>query len=411
MKKSKRLKELTGNYFFYKLLLFIFNIYLRLFKGLGSIDRSGIKDMEGPYLVVANHQSFWDFGAVAITCLPTQLTFVVSAHFFHSGFVGWFLSKMKCISRKQFVPDTVSIRKIMRVVKAGGSICIFPEGQTSYSGKNAEIDLSIGKLAKSLHIPVVNVRVRGNHLSFPKWSNRTFRGYTEASASVLISREQLERMTDIEVGEAIAAGIAYDEYGWQKENLRPSRTPRTLEGMENITVMCPKCGKMRTMSSKGNRLWCSSCGYSVHADQYGLLRSEENEVIFDTPSAWVTWQETQIKNMFESGTLLPIVSTGRFLVSAKGKYEEHGYNAEGKGTITLDETGMTFTGTRNGKDLTLHVSPAYQRNLTFNAQLWAFDISGDPSSEEDYAFDPDISSDMMKIIEAWPLVRDKYFST
>ena len=59
-------------------------IYMKLFFGL-RLDHSGLKDAKGPFLVVANHQSLFDFGIVSKAALPEQLRFMISSHFFHNS--------------------------------------------------------------------------------------------------------------------------------------------------------------------------------------------------------------------------------------------------------------------------------------------------------------------------------------
>ncbi len=44
-------------------------IYMKLFFGL-KLDRSGMKDVKGPFLVVANHQALFDFGILSKAALP-----------------------------------------------------------------------------------------------------------------------------------------------------------------------------------------------------------------------------------------------------------------------------------------------------------------------------------------------------
>ena len=122
----------------YRIGVNIMYLYMKLFFGL-KLDRSGMKGVEGPFLVVANHQSLFDFGIVSKAALPEQLRFVISSHFFHNSFLHGFFRFIGAVSKKQFVPDTVSARKTLRLARQGHSICIFPEGQTCYSGENAAI--------------------------------------------------------------------------------------------------------------------------------------------------------------------------------------------------------------------------------------------------------------------------------
>ena len=385
-------------------------IYMKLFFRL-NLDRSGIEDVKGPFLVVANHQSLFDFGIVSKAALPEQLRFVVSSHFFHNSIYNKILRFIGAVSKRQFVPDTVSARKTLRLAKQGCSICIFPEGQTCYSGANAAIDPNIGKLAKLLRLPVVNVQIRGNYLRRPKWARgKTYPSKVEAKAYLLLSGEQIASMSAEEIGAAIIEGISYDELEWQKGKMLRSKNPRSAEGLESLLFLCPKCGSEFTMEPNGRHLTCSKCGYDVVINDYCLFeKGDSGELIEDTISGWIRMQSRYLKEKLDKNDLLPITSHGRYLESDLGDYDEYGYHLYGDGIGTLDETGFTFVGSRAGEPYEYHVDPYQMWDLTHNADLASISLNGNCVGDKDYAFDPDDPRLMMKYVLAWPLVRDKFF--
>jgi len=394
----------------YRIGVNIMYLYMKLFFGL-KLDRSGMKGVEDPFLVVANHQSLFDFGIVSKAALPEQLRFVISSHFFHNSFLHGFFRFIGAVSKKQFVPDTVSARKTLRLARQGHSICIFPEGQTCYSGENAAIDPGIGKLAKLLGLPVVNVQIRGNYLRRPKWATgKTYPSTVEAKAYLLLTKEQISSMTADEIADVIIDGISYDEFVWQKEKMYKSKNPRNAEGLESLLFLCPCCGKEFTLTTSGRHITCSSCGYDVIINDYGLFeKGDKGDLIEDTISGWIRRQSRYVTEKLEEGTLLPITSHGRYLESDLGDYDESGYHYYGDGVGTLDETGFTFTGTRAGEPYTYHVDPYQMWDLTHNADLASISLNGNCVGDKDYAFDPDDPRMMMKFVLSWPPMRDKYF--
>ena len=177
--------------------------YLKWFYGM-RLDREEIKDLKGPFLAVANHQSLNDFGVVAWACRQAQMHFVISSHFFHNALYAKLFNFIGAISKRQFVPDPVSVRKMLRVARKGECICIFPEGQTCYSGENAAVDPGIGRLAKLLGFPVINIQIRGNYLRRPKWATgKTYPSACEAKASLLLSKEDVGRLSAEEIAAVI----------------------------------------------------------------------------------------------------------------------------------------------------------------------------------------------------------------
>ena len=63
-----------------------------------------------------------------------------------------------------------TIRKSKRIVNQGGSIGIFPEGNTTYSGENVYMTPATVKLIKMLKIPVIIINMKGLYLTFPRWA-------------------------------------------------------------------------------------------------------------------------------------------------------------------------------------------------------------------------------------------------
>jgi hypothetical protein len=65
---------------------------------------------------------------------------------------------------------------------------------------------------------------------------------------------------------------------------------------------------------------------------------------------------------------------------------------------------------RDGEPFTYKVNPGITFNLTHSADLWAFDMPGNTKEDRDFAFDPEDSRDMMKFIQIWIILREKYYS-
>ena len=415
MQERKQIKAKTDKALkpsvFYKPAMFLFGLYMRVFRRLHA-DRSGIKGIKPPYVIVVNHQSFFDFGAVVYLFRKDPPTFVVSTHFFRDKVFRIGLKLGGCIPKRQFFPDLSSVRKMLRVVRSGRSIAIFPEGQISTIGENTEIDPSIGKLIKTLGVPVVNAQIRGHSLYSPKWScGGVFPTRSEVRGSVLLTSEDVERMSDSEIAEKITQAVSYNEYEWQRSVMHRSSKPRTLEGLENVLWLCPKCGKEHTMQSSGRDLFCSACGYRVSTDDYGfLLNSDGSHANMDTPPEWFNWQNDELEKRLDEGTLLPLSLKGRFLESSVDDFSEHGYVCHGEGTAVLDKEGLHLDVIRDGEPFSYDVSPNLTFNLTHSADLCAFDIPGNTKEDRDFAFDPEDSRDMMKFIQTWSIIRRRYYS-
>ncbi|MBO4220481.1 MAG: 1-acyl-sn-glycerol-3-phosphate acyltransferase [Clostridia bacterium] len=411
-KTSKKKKDTAGRpvEFMYRSGLSLYSLYLKVFRKL-HIDRSGLEELRAPYLVVCNHQSMADFCAVARIFMPDVLIFVVTTHFFADPVMSIGLKIGGCLPKKQFISDLTAVRRMLKAVRSGKSIAIFPEGQTCYSGQSNDVDPSIGKLVKLMGVPVVNVQIRGNFLTTPKYSHSVYPSYAEAKGHVLLTAEQVAEMTDKEIAEKISEGIAFDEYEWERSVMKKSSRPRDLEGIENILWLCPSCGREHTMATSGRDLFCTECGYRVSTDDYGFLHNGDGSPArFDTPPKWFNWQYEELEKQLIGGTLLPFTLKGRFLESGPGNYSESGYCCHGEGTATINQKGLVLDVTRDGEPFTYKISPEIVFNLTHSADLWAFDIPDTEKNDTHFAFDPEESRDMMKVVQTWTLLRRKYYT-
>ncbi len=155
-------------YFVFRLLFYITG---RSIFRLKIINREKLID-DGPCIIVANHQSFLDPPMIG------QL-YEMGAHFLarHSLWknpvMGAILSRCQCIPINQTRPDAGAIIKVIRIVKAGGRVLIFPEGSRSEDGKIQPAMPGIGLiLSKLAGVPIQPIRIDGAYDCLPIHSNK-----------------------------------------------------------------------------------------------------------------------------------------------------------------------------------------------------------------------------------------------
>ena len=106
-------------------------------------------NVKGPYLLVSNHVTNWD--PILVACsFPEQTYFVTSEHLLRAGLggklVGWLQSP---IPRQKSGSAASTVLTMMRYLRRGMNVCVFPEGNRTWDGVTAEFLPSIGKLARS----------------------------------------------------------------------------------------------------------------------------------------------------------------------------------------------------------------------------------------------------------------------
>ena len=87
--------------------------------------RNEIKDAEGPYVVIANHEAAYDF-ANLIGATRRRMTFVISNSFYNSLPITGVLKKLGVIPKQQFQTTISDMRRIKSVIENGESLVIYP---------------------------------------------------------------------------------------------------------------------------------------------------------------------------------------------------------------------------------------------------------------------------------------------
>jgi len=256
----------------------------------------------GPALIVANHNTDLDPVFVGMS-FTDRMTFVASEHVFRAGFVSKLLTAaFDPISRSKGSTDALAALSILRRLKRSESVCLFAEGNRSFNGVTGPVFPATGKLAKASRASLVTYRFSGSYLTTPRWGKGIRRGGISGEVVNIYSPDQLRKMTDDEINAAIAADLHEDAFERQKTEKRMYRGRRLAEGLEYALYICPKCGRVGTLKSEGDRFFCS-CGLSVTYDVYGLFVGEE--VPFENVRDWDAWQSEQLEKIAKTSLQQP----------------------------------------------------------------------------------------------------------
>jgi 1-acyl-sn-glycerol-3-phosphate acyltransferase len=130
----------------------------------GRLEVSGLEAIpsEGPTLVIANHDSYWDPVAIGVAAVPRrQIRALAKSTLWKSAPVGWVLDGMGQIPIVRGGGDTQALDAAIRELAGGACIGVFPEGTIS-RGTRLRARSGAGRLA--LAVPearIVCVTVRG----------------------------------------------------------------------------------------------------------------------------------------------------------------------------------------------------------------------------------------------------------
>lgn len=353
--------------------------YLLLYNGHVKTDKA-VKQLKGPYLVLATHASFMDFPMILNGISPKNTGWVMSVEEFRRS--DWLMYGIGGMPKRKFSHDIVTVKHMLYYLKEKKyTVTLFPEARFEFAGVNERLDGALGKFCKFAKVPVVMCKMYGNFINSPQWSKHPYRGIRqEGHLSVLLTPEQIEKMSSDEIQTAIEKSFDKDEYKWQVEKGYHTKCKKRADGLYRILYKCPNCGKEFEMNSAGIHLWCDACGAKWEMDTLSRLRGVNTDKGFSHIPDWYNWEREEVRKEVRSGTY-------RFEddVRVEDYYSTKvGFLDVGTAHVVHDENGFTFAGEVNGKPFNLNkpVSSMYSVHVEYDflKRGDCFDIATDETS-------------------------------
>lgn len=247
-----------------------------------------------PVLVVSNHVTNFDPMLVAITFPKHQMYFVASEHLFRKGWLSKALHYLVApIARRKGTTGMDTAMACVRKLRAGQSVCIFGEGETTWNGLTSPIFPATGNLARISGAALVTYRLEGGFLTAPRWGKGIRRGRMAGRVVNTYQPEELKKLTAEQINEIINRDIYEDTWAEQKRELIAYRGENRAEQIETSLFMCPKCHRIGTVHGRGNRVQCA-CGLNVEYTEYGFFDPPQP---FENMAQWDQWQHEMLRGM------------------------------------------------------------------------------------------------------------------
>ena len=242
---------------------------------------------DGPYIIMSNHCTEVDMVILVRAIKPHQY-FVCGEHLLRSK-VGPTLTRLyNPIGEFKGAAATKTVSEMLRRIKAGANIMIFPEGSRSFNGETLHLPVSTGKLVKLARTGLVTYRIHGGYFVAPRWAYKFRNGKMDGEVVHVYSKQEIAAMTAEEVNNHINEDIYENAYELQRKRMDVYDCDALAEGIENYLIICPKCGGYDTFQSKGDKFWCTKCGVQETYDKYGFLHGD---IEYDSVYDWGKWIE------------------------------------------------------------------------------------------------------------------------
>ena len=346
-----------------------------------KVEKINMEGLKPPYMLLSNHMYFVDFELCAMGTFPHRVNNVVSIDGYYRR--PWLMELIGAICTRKYTTDLHLVRSIMKVVRRGDILCMYPEARYSPAGVTSYMPDSLGTLIKRAGVPVVAVVHHGNYLHSPFWNFRQKRKvplYT--TMTQILTAEQLKQMSASEIMDTLKSALEYNEYRYQLEQGIKITEPYRAEGMHKILYQCPHCMAESKMDSKGAEIFCTECGKRWVLGEDGVLSAVEGETEFAHVPDWFAWEREQVKGQIERGEYRFEDEVEVYSMPRTWRFEKLG---RAKITHTIED-GFVLEGHYRGEDYRIQRLPIQMNSLhieydyCYIKPLDCFDVSTEDDS-------------------------------
>ena len=125
----------------------------------------------GPLLIAVNHSSFFDPPLAGI-CSRRGVFYLARKTLLKWPFFGPLFPAMNVIPVERDGNDMSALREVIKKVKDGNAVLLFPEGTRSVDGNLQPARAGIGLVIAKTGAPVLPMRIFGAYEAFPKNARR-----------------------------------------------------------------------------------------------------------------------------------------------------------------------------------------------------------------------------------------------
>jgi 1-acyl-sn-glycerol-3-phosphate acyltransferase len=351
------------------------------------------------FLLIANHNDILD-PDYEMVHLRRYIRYVASDHVVRQGLFGKLVQFFGTpIVKHRDRPSEELTRDIRETLKNGVSVGLHAEGGTSLNGESRYISPNTAKLVKDADCAVITYRMHGGYLRSPRWAVRHRKGPLYGGVVQEYSREELQRMTETEVYDAICRDLYVNVYDEQRKDPQLYTGQNLAEHCEIVLYLCPNCGGVGMLHSMGDYLFCD-CGYQLRMEADGFFHDCGAGVVYDNIRDWDLWQKPALREYvktFSQNFADPIFRDDRQIIRRVEGDTKHLVTEQGVLKFYYDRIELHWPGT----DLTWAMGDVHKLDYVSHQSLLLI-------TEDSYF---DIGSayprSPTKYIEAWRFLTNR----
>ena len=236
-----------------------------------EIDDRLLIDARAPYIMLANHESFYDFYFLSKLSHPKNPSYLVNEYYCTRPILKTMAKRGGILSKKLFTRDMGTAVGLLRMIRKGYPVVIFPEGRLSPDGRSNPIVEKGGALYKKLKVDLVLTKIDGAFFSAPKWRRNRYLCPVRVRVTRVLKREELQRMSAEEI-DAVIDSALYNDASEVSVTTYPQKDKAL--GLETILYRCADCGALYQTEGVGSDLICRACGSRHSLDEHYRFTDE-----------------------------------------------------------------------------------------------------------------------------------------
>lgn len=251
---AKKKQWVKKRHTFFKKFLHLFLLIPLKLKYHFKRDKFKIKKNKS-YIVVCNHVTTLDpiFLNLAFN---KMLYFVGSDDLFNIKYLSWWLQYITgIIPKSKGKSDIQTVKTMLKVIKEGGTVAVFPEGNRTYTGELCYISPAITKFFKKTNVPILIYNINGGYGVDPRWSLKKRKGHLAVNLKRVLEPSEYKDLSDEELHNLILNELNVNDM----ESGYLFKSKQKAECIERVLFRCPECHSINTIESHNNEFKCTKC--------------------------------------------------------------------------------------------------------------------------------------------------------
>ncbi len=144
---------------------------------IGRVHVEGLHHIprKGPFILIANHQSYLD-PVIVQAVVPRPIHTMAKSTQFNSATAGAVMKTLKSYPVRRFEIDPQAVRLSLRILSEGHGVGIYIEGERTWDGRLQTLRRGTLRLILKAGAPVVPCGISGAYHIWPRWHHRIKRG-------------------------------------------------------------------------------------------------------------------------------------------------------------------------------------------------------------------------------------------